>query len=102
MKRLPAAKRNQLIGVILGTVALICAVYLLLISPQNKKNADLAIQIHQASDRLFKYEKIIKEKDATTRELADLKVQLDGQEKDIASGDLYAWSVDKIRTFKAP
>ncbi len=47
MKRLPPAKRNQLFGVIAATLALICLVYFLLISPQNAKNQDQAMKIGQ-------------------------------------------------------
>jgi hypothetical protein len=37
---------------------------------------------------------------ATTSMLADLTQQLNHAEQDVASGDLYAWTVDTIRRFK--
>jgi hypothetical protein len=100
MKRLPPAKRNQLIGVILATMGLICLVYFLLIAPQNGKNRDLAMNINRESNRVQDYKSEIKQMDVTAATLADLNDQLSHAEADVASGDLYAWTVDTIRRFK--
>ena len=100
MKRLPPAKRNQLIGVIAATLALICLVYFLLISPQNTKNRDQAVKIGQEAQRLDQYEKAIKKMADTKAALDTLNGQLTQAESDVASGDLYAWTVDTIRRFK--
>jgi hypothetical protein len=102
MKRLPPAKRNQMIAVVTITLGLIIAVYMLLIRPQQKRNADMAVTIKNESSRLQQYETLIQQKDASTRQLADLADQLTHAESDVASGDLYAWTVDKIRAFKTP
>ena len=100
MKRLPPAKRNQLIGVIAATLGLICVVYFLLISPQNSKNREQAVKIGQEAQRLDQYEKAIKKMTDTKAALDDLNRQLSQAELDVASGDLYAWTVDTIRRFK--
>ncbi len=100
MKRLPPAKRNQLIGVIVATLGLICAVYFLLILPQNGKNADLAMKIGKETTRLDQMNTTIKQMEATATTLTDLTQQLNHAEQDVASGDLYAWIVDNIRAFK--
>jgi Tfp pilus assembly protein PilO len=100
MKRLPAPKRNQLIGVIVGTLGLIALVYFLLIAPQDAANQQVAFKINQETQRLQQYETAIKQMSATTANLADLNHQLDHSEEDIASGDLFAWTVDIIRRFK--
>jgi hypothetical protein len=99
--KLPPAKRNQLLGVILATAGLIGAVYFLLIQPQNQKNASLGQQIVKETDRLGQVKKSIKEMNDTTGTLAELARQLSLAEADIASGDLYAWTVDTMRRFKA-
>lgn len=101
MKRLPAAKRNQLIGVILATIGLICLVYFLLIQPQNQKNENLARKISEETLKLKQYKDAIQQMDATTAALADLGQQLSRAEDDVASGDLYAWTYDTMRRFKA-
>jgi Tfp pilus assembly protein PilO len=101
MKRLPPAKRNQLIGVLVATAALICGVYFLLINPQNTKNGKLALQIKSESDRLQQYKEIIKKKEETTVALAALNEQLERAEEDVANGDLYVWAYETLRHFKA-
>jgi hypothetical protein len=102
MKRLPPAKRNQLIGVIAAAVGLIVVVYFILISPQNQRNALQAVKIKQEADRLHEYEAVIAKKDETKKTLDALNGQLEHAEQDVASGDLYAWTVDTMRRFKAP
>ena len=101
MKRLPPAKRNQLIGVIVTTAGLICLVYFLMIQPQNEKNKNLARKISEETLKLKQYKEAIKQMDATTAGLADLGQQLSRAEDDVASGDLYAWTYDTLRRFKA-
>jgi hypothetical protein len=101
MKRLPPAKRNQLIGVVIATAGLICLVYFVLISQQKKSNYDLALKIRDANLRLDQYKAAGREKTNTIVELAGLNQQLEGAETDVAAGDLYAWTVDRVRTFKA-
>jgi Tfp pilus assembly protein PilO len=101
MKRLPPAKRNQLIVVILATLALIGLVYFLLINPQNEKNRDLAGKIGSETIRFQQMQTTIKQMEATKIVLADLTQQLDRAEQDIAAGDLSAWTYDTLRRFKA-
>lgn len=101
MKRLPPAKRNQLIGVVAATVGLIVIVYFVLISPQNQRNASQGVKIRQESDRLKDYEALIAKKDDTQKALDTMKDQLEHAEQDVASGDLYAWTVDTMRRFKS-
>jgi len=102
MKRLPPAKRQQLIGVLVGTLGLICAVYFLLIHPQNVKNANLAINIKSETAKLQEYQGTIKKMEASSNDLVVVSEQLNHAEADVASGDLYAWSIDTIRRFKTP
>lgn len=101
MKRLPPAKRNQLIGVILASVGLIGLVYFLLISPQNASNSKLATNTSKETLRLQQMETTIKEMEATSNKLEVVTQQLNHDEDDIASGDLYAWTYDTMRRFKA-
>lgn len=100
MKRLPSAKRNQLIVVILATVGLIGLVYFLLINPQNEKNRDLAGKIGSETIRFQQMQTTIKQKEATASALADLTQQINRAEQDVASGDVSAWTYDTIRRFK--
>lgn len=101
MKRLPPAKRNQLIVVIVATLGLIGLVYFLLIRPQNEKNHQLATTASAEQLKLQQIRTAIKQMAATTATLADLTQQLDNAEEDVASGDLYQWTYDTLRRFKA-
>jgi Tfp pilus assembly protein PilO len=100
MKRLPPAKRNQLIVVVIATACLIGSVYFLLIGPQDENNRRLGASIGTETVRLDQIKSTIKQTDATASALADLNQQLNHAEEDIASGDLYAWTYDTIRRFK--
>jgi Tfp pilus assembly protein PilO len=100
MKRLPPAKRNQLIGVIVATVALIGLVYSLLISPQKTKNIRLANETKAAKLKLEQYRATIKLAEDTAAKINTTSTQLTQAEKDIATGDVYLWLNDTIRGFK--
>ena len=101
MKRLSPAKQQQLIGVLIATLAVIGGVYFFLISPQEKKNADLAFQIRRNTDQLALYQSTIKLADAKASEVKELKEELAQSEDDIASGDVYEWTYEKfMRGFK--
>lgn len=101
MKRLPPAKRNQLIMVIAATIVLLCVVYFCLIRPQKEKNDSLAGEIHGKQDTLQKVKNSIKEADQISAKLNDISLQLGHAEDDVANGDVYAWIYDTIRRFKA-
>jgi Tfp pilus assembly protein PilO len=101
MKRLPPAKRNQLIVVIIATAGLIGLVYFLLIRPQNEQNFSIGTNIKSEQLNLQQIKTTIKQMDATSKALADLTQQLSYAEQDVAVGDLSAWTYDTLRRFKA-
>jgi Tfp pilus assembly protein PilO len=102
MKRLPPAKRNQLIMVILATLAALFLVYYLLIAPQKAENTDLANKIRVEREKLTNIKDSIKGAEKIAANLADSSDQLSRAEEDVATGDVYAWTYDTIRRFKAP
>jgi len=101
MKRLPPAKRNQLILVIFVTVALISMVYLFLISPQNNKIHKLGAETSGKRAELQRIKDTIKQKDATGNALDEISRQLNHAEEDVATGDISAWTYDTLRRFKS-
>ena len=101
MKRLPPAKRNQLILVILGTLALVSVIYFLLIGPQKRENDKMAADIISESAKLQKIKDTIKQSDATAKTATEVSAELSTTETDVATGDLFAWTYDTIRQFKA-
>lgn len=100
MKRLPPAKRNQLILVVIVTVALISAVYFFLIGPQKTETAKLEAQTQKQLAYLEQVKKTIKQADETGKKAGEVAAQLKLAEADMASGDVFAWTYDTIRQFK--
>jgi Tfp pilus assembly protein PilO len=102
MNRLSPAKRNQLIMVILATTAVIAMVFMFLIAPEKQ-------QIERQSKEIVKQRKQLEEMRETIKKAAEMAAafaavsnQLALAEADVASGDIYAWTYDTIRRFKAP
>jgi hypothetical protein len=100
MKRLPPAKRNNLILAILGTLASISLVYFFLIEPQNEENHKLAAQTNTEQANLLLVKKAIKQADETAKAAGEISVQLSQMETDVATGDVFIWTYDTIRQFK--
>lgn len=101
MKRLSTDKRNKLILVILGTVGLISVVYFLLIGPQKAENQKLKSKTTSEQDRFEKMKSTIKMANSTSTSAIDNVALLAKAEEDVASGDLFAWTYDTMRRFKA-
>lgn len=99
--KLPPQKRNQLIGVVIVTVALICTVYFVLISPMKAKINDTVADTDKETRKLEQYKLAIKQMDDTAKALTAAQEQLNADEADTASGDPYAWTYDTMRKFKA-
>ena len=100
MKRLSPDKRNKLILVVVGTLALIGLVYFFLIGPQNDQNQKLARKTNADLIRLQDMKKTIKQAEATASTVGDIAALLSRAEEDTASGDVFAWTYDTIRQFK--
>lgn len=101
MKRLSPTKRNQLIMVVLATIGLICGIYFMLIQPQYEKNKEVARDTVAARVELEKTKELISKREATSAALEVTLLQLSHAEEDIAVGDIYSWTYDTIRQFKA-
>jgi len=101
MKRLPPEKRNKLLLVIMGTTALISLVYFFLIGPQNEDNRKLAAQTKSELAKQQQIKTTIKQAAATAKTAGELADFLSHAEEDTATGDVFAWTYDTIRQFKA-
>lgn len=101
MKRLSPDKRNQLIAIGLATLAVLGGVYSLLISPQNAQIRKLASETALKRTELQKIKDGLKQSDAIASALVEITKQLNQAEEDVAKGDVYAWTYDTLRRFKA-
>jgi hypothetical protein len=101
MKRLPPAKRNQLIIIIAATIGAVCLIYFALIGPQKDANEKLARDIAAKRTAFENAKNVIKNADQIATNLTELTLLLGRAEDDLASGDVNAWFYEKIRSFKA-
>jgi Tfp pilus assembly protein PilO len=101
MKRLPPAKRNQLIMVVAATIIAVSLVFFLMISPQKEKNEILGVKIRTEKDKLQTIKNALKKTEDIASSLTEISLQLNHAEDDVASGDVYAWTYDALRRFKA-
>jgi Tfp pilus assembly protein PilO len=101
MKRLSPEKRNQLIMVIVATLALIGMVYFFLIGPQINENRKLHAAVETKEARLKDIKRAIAEAGDNANKAVELDAQLKNAESDEASGDVIAWSYFTIQHFKA-
>jgi len=51
--------------------------------------------------RVANYEQIIRQAGGATNELASVTARLSDEEQDMATGDIYAWTIDMLRHSKA-
>ena len=100
MKRLSREKRNQLITVILVTLAILALIGFGLIRPQYASLSKIAKDGKAADTKLQSIKHAITNSEAIANEWNDTTYALTHAEEDMASGDLYSWTYDTIRHFK--
>jgi len=101
-RKLPKEKRNQLVLVVLVSLIAIAGLYYSLIRYQDEGLAQLAEQRTKAATKLQVVLDSLQRADRTKMELEAAKTTLAAAERDVASGDLYAWVINSLREFKAP
>jgi Tfp pilus assembly protein PilO len=100
MKRLSREKRNQLITVILVTLAILALIGFGLIRPQYESLSKIAKAGKVADNKLQSIKHAITNSEAIANEWDETTYALAHAEEDMASGDLYSWTYDTIRHFK--
>lgn len=100
-RRLPKEKRDKLILVSLGTLAVLIVIGLGLIRPQYQAINRMRAQTNDARAKLQGMEDSINQADITAAQLHDISDTLAQQEKDMAIGDPNAWIYDTLRRFKS-
>jgi Tfp pilus assembly protein PilO len=101
MTSLAPAKRNQLIMVVLATVAAIALIFMFLINPEK---AEITRQGKELKSRLAELQDMreaIKKSAEMANKYAVISNQLAAAEADVAGGDINAWTFNTIRHFKA-
>jgi len=100
MKWLPKEKRNPFIIVVVITAAILAVICFGLLRSQRSILASVAVSKKAAADQMQGMEKAIKDANLVTNELGAATAALALAEEDTASGDLYSWAYNALRTFK--
>ncbi len=101
MNQLSPEKRNQLIMVILATICAVVMVYVFLISPEKQEIRRQSEEIKNKHKEMEDMKSTIKQAADVAAAYAEISNKLAKAETDVASGDIYAWTYDTIRRFKA-
>jgi Tfp pilus assembly protein PilO len=94
-------KRNQLFMALAITVLAVGGMYFGLIRPQYQELAGIRKSTADTQTHLQSIEAEIKREETATNQLSDVTDTLLSEEGDMATGDIYAWTVDTMRHFKA-
>ncbi|MGA9451279.1 MAG: hypothetical protein WBW41_08040 [Verrucomicrobiia bacterium] len=94
-------KRTQFILVIFCTLGVLGLIGFALIRPQYQTLSKIHNTERDARDKLKKIKDTINKAGDTTIQLSNVTARLSSAEEDMASGDIYAWTYDTIRKFKA-
>jgi Tfp pilus assembly protein PilO len=100
MKRLPKQKRDQLILVCIITLAVLAAIWLLLIRSQQESLKGLRTQKAKTESDSIGMRDKVKSADAVKAQLNQADAKLAEKEQDMVSGDYYASLVNTVSKFK--
>jgi hypothetical protein len=100
MKSLSKDKRNQLVLVVLLTCGVLAGIWFGLIRFQQTKLDQLAQNRAAVEQKLDQVKQAIETADAVETCLTESSQRLAKIEATMASGDLYAWTINTIRQFK--
>jgi Tfp pilus assembly protein PilO len=93
-------KQNQLIVVIIGTVAVLVAIWFLFISPRYIALRQARKTITEKQRQFQMMTDTVKNVGDTSNELQNVSATLAHDESDVASGDPNVWIYDLVRHFK--
>ena len=85
----------------MGSIGAIALIYFFLIAPQVAQNKKLESQITTQKGKLQQIQDTIKSAGTSLNAATGASTDLAAGEEDVARGDLYAWTYDKIRKFKS-
>ena len=100
MKWLPREKRNPFIFVVLITATVLALICFVLIGSQRETLITVANNQKDAKNKLQGMENTIRNTDMIDKDLRDVTYELSRAEEDMASGDLYSWTVNTMNPFK--
>ncbi len=99
MSKIPKAKKNQIVLVLMGTVAVIAGIWFSVIQMQFASLARAEKQTGDVRDKISKAEAMLKKADQIQAELLAHEKDLAKIEDAMASGDIYLWLINTMNDF---
>ena len=100
MKHLPKEKRDKLILVAIGTLAVIAGLYWGVVRIQRQTLVDLAVKHTDEEIRVSNAQRLANRTVEFKANLEVVNVKLKGIESTMPSGDMYSWIILTINSFK--
>ena len=100
MNKLLQTKQNQLILVVVATLAILGVLWMVLISPLRSTLTRMATQTADARSKVSLGERIIGSGPSVAQDWESASNRLHTAERSMASGDLYAWMIQTMNQFK--
>jgi Tfp pilus assembly protein PilO len=99
--KMTKGKRNQIIGLVLATLLVLGGLGYGLIKPQYNNLEALAKKKSEDDNKLRVMEIAVRNADQMEAAFAEVSQSLAEKESTMASGDLYSWSINTMKRFKA-
>lgn len=100
MKNLPKEKRDRLLLLAIGTVAVLAGLYYGLISTQKKSLEEIVQKQVEQENKLNNGQRLANSTPQIQKSLEESLAKLKSIESTMASGDMYSWMILTVNTFK--
>ena len=101
IKNLSKEKRDQLILVVITTIALVVGIYLGLVKLQRRSLERIAYETAEQQTKVGNADRLVKSRAEFEKALETNVEKLKTIEQDMASGDMYSWIIMTINRFRA-
>ena len=100
MKNLPKEKRDRLLLLVIGAVAILAGLYYGLIGPQKRSLEEILQKRAEQEDKFGNGQRLANSTPQIQRSLEESLSKLKAIESTMASGDMYSWIILTVNTFK--
>ena len=94
-------KRNQLLIAVAAFILALAGLGFGVIRPQYNKLSTVKKETVDTESKWTAEERLMQQSGTNATKLAALSIELSSNENDMATGDIYAWTLDTIRHFKS-
>ena len=101
IKNLPKEKRDRLLLIAIGTVAVTVGLYLGLVKAQKRTLDQISKQTTEQNEKVGGAERLMKSRGEAEKSLETNLKKLKAIEQTMASGDMYSWIISTVNRFRA-